>query len=354
MNQSLCTKNQPKFERITTDWPLARSNFCSTKHHTKLLAGKLLFVHHIIIIMFGDENSPREVLIKNHVEFGGEAGELKTFRWANGDLVFPPGEDRRHANARRQAHLKSKMRGRRWTVPPFDQQMFLLFQPNQTMLSLFSNINSGTSNPAPTATMGRHDDDESAEFSFTNDAATFSTGRKGTSSKKETTKVPIEELTSDLSSMSIGKGVNVDKVKELISAVADFAAGKSAALATFTSENCGGAFVTTQEKIQLEISASQDLIPNMSVSESTRMGDDGVEQLRSLVIKICIRSPDDAKHVSVFYSLYALPGWLSFSPHLTFCPFSTLSPSTKQISLAMGIVVLSTLTLKFPLVTRVI
>ena len=256
--------------------------------------------------MFGDANSPQEVLIKNQVEFGGEAGELWTFKWADGDLVFPP-EDHQHANARRQAALKSKMRGKRWTVPPFDQQMFQRFQPNKAMMSLFSNITTGTSNPAPTAaTMGRHDDD-SADYSFTNENATFSTNRKG--GKREKTKnVDLDELTSDLSSLNLGKDVDAKKVKELLRAVTEFAAGKSAALTTFASENCGEAFVTSQEKIQLEISASQELITNMCVSESTRISDNGVEQLRSLVFKIWIRSPEDAKYVSVLYSLYALPG----------------------------------------------
>ena len=289
--------------------------------------------------MFGDANSPQEVLIKNHVEFGGEAGELWTFRWANGDLVFPP-EHHQHANARRQAALKSKMRGRRWIVPPFDQRLFQRFEPNPAMMSLFSNITTGTSNPAPTAaTMGRNDDD-SADYSFTNEDATstFTTGRKS-GKKEKTKKVSIDELASDLRSMILGgKGAGTEKMKELLNAVTDFAAGDSAALTTFVSKNCGG-FVTSQEQIQLEISASQELIPNMSVSESTRISDNGVDLLRSLVFKIIIRSPEDAKHVSVLYSLYALPGWLSFSPHLTFCPFSTLSSSTKQMSLAKGFVV---------------
>ncbi len=255
--------------------------------------------------MFGDEDSPQELLIKNHVEYGGKASDLWQFRWANGELVFPPAEHA-HANARRQANLKSRLRGSQWQRPQITNEMFILFEANDEMLSLYHNSKAEKSNPAPSnmstnksrRSRANDGDDDDTDFSFTNEAAaaekatttSFSSSKKN----KKTRVIDEGELSNALAACNLGG----KEKKQLVGAVYEFISnGDSKGLKKFVLDS-GEVFISCAENIQLLIGAHQPLIPNMSVSESSRQSDNGLVTRRSLFIKISIRHPCDAKYVS--------------------------------------------------------
>eukprot|EP00986_Skeletonema_menzelii_P008795 scaffold3829_cov85-Skeletonema_menzelii.AAC.2 len=271
--------------------------------------------------MFGNEDSPQEVLLKNHVEYGGEASELWEFRWANGELVFPPAEHA-HANARRQANLKSRSRGTKWRVPEITQELFILFEANDVMLSLFQNSKSKKSNPVPpkmstktrSGRASNGEDDESAEYSFNNETAHQSTAtfapKKTKLSKKG--EFSVDGLTDALANCDIGKKAK----RELLQAINDFLAnGDCQGLQKFVLES-GHVYTTSVKYVQLTIGAHQPLIPNMSVTESMRQSDSGTLTRRSLVLKIHILHPNDAKLVSVICMLRVCDVFQSIFTHL--------------------------------------
>ncbi len=253
--------------------------------------------------MFGGKGSPQEVLIKNHVEYGGNASELWKFRWANGELVFPPAEHT-HANARRQSNLKSKARGAQWEVPELTKDMLNQFQSNDVMLSLLLNIKENKSNPAPPI-MSTHKsrrsraddgDDDSVDMSFTNATAEKATSTSAFSKKKskKTKGMGLEELTTAIAEINLE---DKDK-KQLFQAVYDLVElGDVKRIEKYLLDS-GKFFFVRVGCIQLALGAYQPMIPNMFLSESSRQSDDGLETHRSLFIKICIGHPLDAKHVS--------------------------------------------------------
>ena len=255
--------------------------------------------------MFGNEDSPQEVLLKNHVEFGGDASELWEFRWANGELVFTPAE-RAHANARRQANLKSKRRGTNWRVPEFTQELFAQFEANDVMLSLFQNSKAKKSNPVRPKMSARTrnravdgEDDASVDYSYTNDGAEKSTSTPSVSFAKKNKKErggSVEGLTDALAKSDL---LGKKEKNEFLRIMYDYIAnGNVEGLQKLVLES-GQVFITTASYIQLVISASQPLIPYMGVTESSRQSDNDTEARRSLVFKIRILHPNDRKHVSM-------------------------------------------------------
>ena len=57
------------------------------------------------------------------------------------NLVYPTGDFRTKANRRRQTQLRSKNRDTNWTVPSFPASLYKLFEPNDIIDRLYTEVN---------------------------------------------------------------------------------------------------------------------------------------------------------------------------------------------------------------------
>ncbi len=284
----------------------------------KLYQGEFIsFVHTMTF-----DNQVQEDIIKIHAYYGAATDDLYTYKWANGADLFPA-EDKRHANGRRQAALKSIRRGgNRWKVPAFTPEMFSQLQ-RASVLSLYQQSlgvatglpTSSTSTTMRSSTARANDDDESADLSFTNEDVSFTPGKK----KKKKSKKSVGNdddlaVTTAMANLSIS-----DDNKDLLHRVINYinTNGESASELLELIHTRSSVFVEDAKLIQLVQALQQNLLPFLAVIFNERMVDDLTKKKRSLIFKIALRSPKDADQVSNNSPLPARLRWiLQITAHL--------------------------------------
>jgi|SaaInl74LU_5_DNA_1037368.scaffolds.fasta_scaffold06081_4 hypothetical protein len=279
------------------------------------------------------DNKLQEDIIKIHAYYGAGTDDLYAYKWANGAYLFPL-EDKRHANRRRQAALLSILRrGNRWKVPAFTPEMYS--QLNQaSVLSLYQQSlgvatglpTSSTITTMRSSTARANDDDVSADYSFTNEDASYTPGKKKKKkSKKSESNDDDLALSTAVADLSIS-----DDNKEFLRLVMKYidTNGESASELLELVHTRSSVFVEDVKHIQLVHGLQQKLLPFMGVIFNERMADDMTKKKRSLIFKLALRSPKDADQVS--YNSPSLHFTLDFANHCSPLLPSSSVPSQTQ------------------------